>query len=516
MKTSWDTIVIGSGIAGLTAASALARCGHRVLMLEQHAVAGGQTQTFQRQRWHFATGVHYIGGVGGQPGAAGQFGRLLGWLSGDQLAFRACGSPYDIVRLPGFEFGIEHPESAYRAALLEQFPHEREAIDNWFDEMAVARRTAMQRQVLRGLPPALAWAWRLWGAKNWRRLSQRTLAQALEPIGDARLRAVLGARWGNYGAVPAQAPLVEHALVTGSFNDGAYYPEGGPARFAEILQPVIEAAGGQVRTGAAVERILMEDGHAQGVIWHEQGGPRQARAQRVIAAMSVSKTIGFLDADVAPNWQAMVRTLKPGLAYVAMYLGFEGDIAAAGATAANLWIYEDGDIDRAWQQPADEDAPGLFVTFPSLKDPHPADPSGVPLHTGEVLALCEVQAFEPWLGAQGTQRPEDYLAFKAWIEARLLAQFRRHFPRLAPMLRYHELATPLTQEHYVRTPAGAMYGLEMSTRRLASPALAVRSPVPGLLIAGQDITGAGVHGACMSGLAAAAAIEPTLVRRLSG
>lgn len=81
----WDTIVIGSGIGGLTAACALARRGQRVLVLEQHAVAGGMTQTFQRQAWTFATGVHYVGGVGGQPCAAGQFGRLLNWLSGGAL-----------------------------------------------------------------------------------------------------------------------------------------------------------------------------------------------------------------------------------------------------------------------------------------------------------------------------------------------------------------------------------------------------------------------------------------------
>ena len=78
----WDTIVIGSGIGGLTAACALARRGQRVLVLEQHAVAGGMTQTFGRQGWTFATGVHYIGGVGGQPGAdrcAGHSGcRCLG------------------------------------------------------------------------------------------------------------------------------------------------------------------------------------------------------------------------------------------------------------------------------------------------------------------------------------------------------------------------------------------------------------------------------------------------------
>ena len=60
----WDAIVIGSGIGGLAAACALAKRQRKVLVLEQHSVAGGLTQTFRRQDWTFAPGVHYIGGVG--------------------------------------------------------------------------------------------------------------------------------------------------------------------------------------------------------------------------------------------------------------------------------------------------------------------------------------------------------------------------------------------------------------------------------------------------------------------
>ena len=97
----------------------------------------------------------------------------------------------------------------------------------------------------------------------------------------------------------------------------------------------------------------------------------------------------------------------------------------------------------------------------------------------------------------------------------MLAQFRRHFPALAAMLRFHELSTPVTQQHFVRSPDGAMYGLEMSARRLTSRSLDVRTPVPGLLLAGQDVSGAGIQASCMSGLLAAAVIEPSLLRRLN-
>ena len=104
-----DVIVVGSGISGLTAAAALARRGRRVLMLEQHTIPGGLTQTFRRQDWVFATGVHYVSDVGDEPGPAGSFGRLLSWMTDGALQFASSGNPYDIVRQPGF---VRHRASA--------------------------------------------------------------------------------------------------------------------------------------------------------------------------------------------------------------------------------------------------------------------------------------------------------------------------------------------------------------------------------------------------------------------
>ena len=99
---------------------------------------------------------------------------------------------------------------------------------------------------------------------------------------------------------------------------------------------------------------------------------------------------------------------------------------------------------------------------------------------------------------------------------RLLAQFKRHFPTLAPLVRFHEAATPLTQQRFVCAAGGSMYGIEMTAERLISPALHVRTPLPGLLLAGQDVTSPGVPGAFMGGLMAAATVEPALWGKVTG
>jgi phytoene dehydrogenase-like protein len=60
----FDAIVIGSGIGGLACAAALTRSGLKVPVLEKHFTAGGLTQTFSREGFTWAVGLHYLGDMG--------------------------------------------------------------------------------------------------------------------------------------------------------------------------------------------------------------------------------------------------------------------------------------------------------------------------------------------------------------------------------------------------------------------------------------------------------------------
>ena len=58
-KDSYDVVVIGSGLAGLTAANVLARTGRSVLLLEQHYKLGGMATWFKRPGRHiFDVSLH--------------------------------------------------------------------------------------------------------------------------------------------------------------------------------------------------------------------------------------------------------------------------------------------------------------------------------------------------------------------------------------------------------------------------------------------------------------------------
>ncbi|MRS02449.1 FAD-dependent oxidoreductase, partial [bacterium] len=56
----YDTVVVGGGVAGLTATTYLARSGKKVLLIEKNRECGGLVNTFVRNGFHFDAGVRAL------------------------------------------------------------------------------------------------------------------------------------------------------------------------------------------------------------------------------------------------------------------------------------------------------------------------------------------------------------------------------------------------------------------------------------------------------------------------
>ena len=507
----WHTIVIGSGMGGMSCAAALSHFKHKVLLLEQAAEVGGLTHSFSRGGWNWDVGLHYLG----EHAQGGLAGPLLGWLCDGAIRMASTGPVYDTLHFPeGFEFMIARPEEAFKAELKERFPESAKGIDAFFPAMRDAQHAGHHVFAHRGMPEPVAAVSKLVFHRSLQKWCGRTTQQVLDDLFDnPKIKAVLSAQWGDYGGPPAVGSFAMHALIIREYFQGAYYPEGGAGVIAPAMVRVITGAGGEVKTGATVDSLIMEDGVVKGVRTADGG---EYRADRVVSNIGALNTVLKLLPPALHDsaWAKEVLSFPPSVAHVSLYLGFEGDIASNGATRSNHWVYETWDPGSArWDDPAHTDPPVCFISFPSLKDPK-YEPGPSRKHTGEVAVFCAWEPFARFAGARTEALQQEYQSLKQEIERKVLAAFARQFPALVPMIKHRELATPLATVAYTGAYHGAFYGLETTPRRFQSPALNARTPVTGLYMSGQDVGSPGINGAMWGGVMCAGAIEPRVFQRI--
>ena len=511
----WDTIVIGSGMGGMTTAGILTRCGHKVLVLEQHYVAGGFTHAFKRGKYQWDIGVHAIGEVTERS----MLGRILNNLTDGRLEWASLGPVYDEFHYPDLRIDFPDSPKQFRDNLLEAFPDEERAIDDYLHKCTEVARAMKGFLKSRALPST-------WWGRGLSRIMgggatdvfQELCQDVLDGITDnKKLQAVLTSQWGYHGSPPSRASFAIQALVARHFMYGAWYPKGGAPEIAREMLRTVAEAGGWTRVRADVDEILVENNRAVGV--RLKSGEEIKSKQVVSAAGIMSTARRLLPNHVDTDWVKSVDALSPAPAHVCLYIGFKGDIRSAGAGAANKWFYETWDLEAGyWDVHPDrepDEAPVLYCSFPSLKDPD-HDPGPEQLHTGEAVTFVPWEIFESWRDEKWRRRGEDYEAFKKAMADRLLSQLLRHLPGLAPMVDFVELSTPLSTDNFCRPIKGSIYGIEPTPERYQCDALRAHTPIKNLYLSGSEVATVGVMGAMAGGMVAAMAVEPVRTAKFIG
>src|SRR5262249_52612871 len=127
-RDSYDVVVVGSGLGGLTAGALLAQAGRRVLVVERHDRLGGYAHSFTRRRYHFDSAVHLI--AAGESVVAGNRGMLPLLLDrlgvADACEFRRLDPFYRAV-FPGFQLDLPTGPD-FVDAHAARFPAERRGL----------------------------------------------------------------------------------------------------------------------------------------------------------------------------------------------------------------------------------------------------------------------------------------------------------------------------------------------------------------------------------------------------
>ncbi len=503
----WDAIVIGSGMGGLSAAGFLARAaGRKVLVLEKHSERGGQTHVFRRDGASWDVGLHYIGNM--DKGRVER--RLFDFLTGGALDWNRMPDDFERFVYPDFSFAVPSDRKRYEARLIERFPAEADAIRRYFRDLLAAERwhvLAIQQQLMPALLSTLARLLRGFGAA---RATQTTGDYLARCFRAPELKALLATQWGDYGLPPKQSAFALHALVTGSYLNGAWFPAGGAGRIARTIEPGIEAAGGAIRVNHEATAIVVENGRAIGVdALDRRGGeaiPVRYRAPVIISDVGATLTYQRLlptDGEIGrltAAQRAETASTSRGVSAVNLYVRLKAPAATLGVQGENYWIntsLEHDDVDGDTTRALAGEPRHAYLSFPSAKSGDDR------FHTAEVIALVNPDAFDAWRGTASGNRGRDYAELKQRVKDGLLRLADRAVPGFSNLVTYAELSTPLTVEHFTSHPGGRFYALPGAPERYRSSSIGARTPIPGLYLAGSDAASLGVPGAMFGGLAAA-------------
>jgi len=509
-----DLLVIGAGLGGLCAGAIAARHGLSVVVLEAHSVPGGAAHGFRRGGFAFESGPSLWSGLGR-------------WPSTNPLTqvLRAVGETLPVAEYHHWDLLL--PEGRLRVgvgmepflAVLRELRGPAVA-DEWRRFLLAIEPLcrATRALPLLALRPGLSGAFSLGGAGLELLAKAPQLAAlggAFGPIARRHLRDPFLLHWVELLCFLISGLGMEHtsaaamATLFGEWFEPEAcldYPLGGSAAVAAALVRGMERHGGRLRTGACVERILVEGGRAVGVELTAAAGGERLRARRgVISNASPWDTLALLPPDSLPRrWRERQAATPACASFLHWHLGLRDGEALQDLPVHTVWV---GD----WQRGIGAERNMVVLSMPSRLDPSLA-PGGHQLLHGYTPAN------EPWQLWRHLERGTP--AYEA-LKRERCGIFHGVFDQLLPDWRERVVielqGTPLSHRHWLRVRQGS-YGPAWPADR--GPFPGGSTPIEGLVLCGAGVfPGIGVPPVAISGAQAAhrfvaAAEQRRLLREL--
>ena len=508
-----DVIVIGSGIGGLTTAGLLSKFGKKVLVLEQHYIAGGTTHSFVDKGVEHETGLHYIGNIKKRKPILDLicyspiYWCKLGWEREDDR------DVYDEIFIGDDHYEFEAGEENLKKYLIERFPGvPKSSFDKYFDLIKKASKKDLFF-MSKILPFKFLARIISYFDKDYNYYCETSAYDVVKDIfynkmcdnkmcDNEKLISVLFGQFGDYGPTPKKASFFIHASIVNHYLEGGWFPRGGTGVIANEICKTIKQYGGDVLVGKKVEEILINEAGVYGVKI-ENGDI--IYCNKVVSGAGLKNTFKKLIKYPYPKiYDTMIDKMGPSVQHMYCFVKLEGNPRELNLRSSNFWIYPHGDYEKVMEDFIDDplNAPiPLFMGFSCMKDSEWSDkyPN---VSNAIILTAAKKEWFEDWENEKCTKRGRDYEGYKKQIGERMLEEgLFRFYPELRDKVLHYDIGTPLSTQFYLNAHDGESYGLDMNFYRLTQAVdLKPKTEINGLYLTGQDICTLGVTGAMMSGV----------------
>lgn len=428
LKSKYDVVVIGAGVAGLTTGLYLAQAGLNVLILEKHWVVGGCAGSFQRKGFYFDVGAHYLSSCreGGLVHRLLKDHDLLGKLEllrpdpSDHLFI----PPHSIVLRPGFEGVIK-------------------AFEDGFGQDA------------RGIKELLTYIWKTPPEQLFLKLRDSTFQTLALAFGVSKgpYAALDLLLIGNLGVSAARAAAISGAFLFREFIlDGGYYPRGGMQRFSDCLADRFRGYGGDLCLATEVNGLQVNgDGavrvHLSAIRNRPISNGVDILATAIVATCDPIRLTDWMLTE--PSSSVLRKGWSPTVSGFSLHIGLREKVDNRALFQGSLWYYPREavhQLDDECREGTVADGDGfIFCNAPSFHDPQLAPAGKDGLHCIVAVPYRDGQYWD--------NRREEFAKT-------VIGRLRRFIPDIDRAIEMQLIATPQTFMKYTGNYQGAMYGWE--------------------------------------------------------
>lgn len=461
----YDVIVVGSGLAGMTAANRLGRQGRRVLLLESHNKLGGFATWFRRQQGEHIFDISLHGFPVGMIKTCRKY-----WSKEIADSIRQVKKVRYIN--PQFSVETDFTRTHFTSVLIEQFGVEASVVEAFFHELETMNFYD---------PPKMTNGELFEKYFPGRNDVQRFL---LEPIVYAN-------------GSTLEDPAITYGIVFSNFmSKGVYIFQGGTDRLIGLMKEELVKNGVDIKLHAKIDRLIMEPGEqgarCRGVYLADQA----IHADAVISNANLINTINQMAGreHFSPDFLKQVDAVRVNTSSCQVFMGLKAG-AELPEIGELIFTSDDRDFDTDLVLSPQVGSQTFSVYTPEMR------PDG----SGRYAVVSSSNArYDDWKGLS----EEDYLARKQYLIERALSGLEKIVPGVREMIDYIDCSTPLTVERYTHHKKGASFGTKFEGLPIS---MELHKQVEGLYHAGSvGIIMSGWLGAANYGVIQAHAVETYL------